>query len=232
MAKKARLLFLLALCSTLTLAGCRKKVEETESETQTETTSETETESETETTKETEKKTSSTNKTSTSQKTTEKTVVKPKTVTSNTTTTTTPTTEAASSYGTEQCPYCFQQISLQPNADGSTVYSVHVAQEKSWADTYGYGDTPPANQQTDAPQTNAPQTDAPQTDAPSYTDVAQCGYCYQWFTVSDGSYSAHLAAENDALGLPQGTEYVQCPTCGYSFPKGNSFDNHICVPAE
>lgn len=97
---------------------------------------------------------------------------------------------------------------------------------------YGYGNTPPANQQqTDTQQTNAPQTNAPQTEDPSNTvdDSQQCGYCHQWFSVSDGSYAAHIAEENASLGLPQGTEYVQCPTCGYSFPKGSLYDNHVCV---
>lgn len=224
MIKKSRLFLLLALCGVLSLSGCRKKIAETETETETqsETVSETETEKPTEkqTEKETQKTTISTNKNT---KTTEKTTVKPSAINSGSTTNTTNNT-ATDSYGTDQCPYCYQQISLAPNGDGTTVYSVHVAQEKAWADTYGYGDTPP----TEAPQQ---QTEQPTTEqqAQNTNDVAQCGYCYQWFTVSDGSYSAHVAAENATLGLPEGTEYIQCPTCGYSYPKGSLYDNHVCV---
>lgn len=224
MAKKGRLLFLLALCGMLSLTGCRKKAEEAESETQT--VSETESESETEkkTEKTTEKGTRKTTENNTAS-TDKKTTVKASTKTPSTTGTTPQTGSAA---GTAQCPYCYQQISTASNGDGTTVYSVHVAQEKAWADMYGYGDTPPANQQqTDTQQ----QTNASQTETPPNTvdDSQQCGYCYQWFSVSDGSYAAHLAEENAALGLPQGTEYIQCPTCGYSFPKGSLYDNHVCI---
>lgn len=224
MAKKGRLLFLLALCGMLSLTGCRKKAEETESETQTVSEMESASESEKETEKTTERETQKTtvkNTVSTEKKTT----VKASTSTSSAKNTTAQTENTA---GTAQCPYCYQQISLASNGDGTTVYSVHVAQEKAWADMYGYGDTPPVNQ----PQTNTQQqTNAQQTEPPANTidDSQQCGYCYQWFTVSDGSYAAHLAEENAALGLPQGTEYIQCPTCGYSFPKGSLYDNHVCI---
>ncbi|MDO4343830.1 MAG: hypothetical protein Q4C50_03400 [Eubacteriales bacterium] len=225
MKKKGKLLFLLSLCAVLSLTGCRKKLAETESETQSETVSEKQTETQTEkqTVKATEKSTSKS--TSSTTKTTEKTKVKASTVTSETSsTTTTPTTEA---YGTQQCPYCYQQISLEPNGDGTTVYSVHVAQEKAWADTYGYGDTPPTESTNAQTETQAQtQSTAAATEAPA---TAQCGYCYQWFTVADGSYQAHLDAENAALGMPAGTEYIQCPTCGYSFPKGSVYDTHVCI---
>ena len=236
MKKRIRILFLLAVCSILTLSGCRKKIDETESETQSETVTETESESETKkqiqknTEKITEKKVPAT------QKSTDKKTVKPSTVDGNAPagqtdrTSTTPETEAA---GTEMCPYCFQQISLEPTDSGSTIYAEHVAQEKAWADTYGWGDTPPTNASTDTPATDTPATDAPATDAPSTDgnsdDSAQCGYCYQWFSVSDGSYAAHIAAHNDELGLPSGTEYITCPKCGYSYPKGSMYDNHVCV---
>ncbi|MDO5538692.1 MAG: hypothetical protein Q4F83_01285 [Eubacteriales bacterium] len=226
MIKRSRLFLLLALCGVLSLSGCRKKIAETETETETqsETVSETETEkvTEKESEKETQKATVSTNKNT---KTTEKTTVKPSTINSgNTNNTTNNTTTPTDSYGTDQCPYCYQQISLAPNGDGTTVYSVHVAQEKAWADTYGYGDTPPteAQQQPEQPTTEQPAQN-------NTNDIAQCGYCYQWFTVSDGSYSAHVAAENATLGLPEGTEYIQCPNCGYSYPKGSLYDNHVCV---
>lgn len=228
MKRKSSILFLLALCGILTLSGCRKKIEETESETQSETVTETESESETDSEKETLKKPSAINKQSTEKKT-----VKPSTINSDSSTqkqtekknNTNNTTTA----GTEQCPYCFQQISLASNGSGSTIYAEHVAQEKAWADTYGWGDTPPSGGTT--PSTDAPTT--PSTDAPSSgnggDDSAQCGYCYQWFSVSDGTYSAHIAAHNADLGLPSGTEYVKCPKCGYSYPKGNMYDNHVCV---
>ena len=227
MLKKSRLLLLLALCGLLRLTGCRKKADETESETQTVSETESESETEKETEKTTEKETQKA-ATGTEKKTTIKaSTTKPSTTTKNTAAQTETTAQTnAGSYGTEQCPYCYQQISTAPNGDGTTVYSVHVAQEKAWADMYGYGDTPPVNQQTDAPQTDAPQTDAP---ADPVDDSQQCGYCYQWFTVSDGSYAAHIAAENAELGNPQGTEYIQCPTCGYSFPKGSLYDNHVCI---
>ncbi|MGI6017484.1 MAG: hypothetical protein ACOX8M_01540 [Marvinbryantia sp.] len=228
MKKQSRIFFLLAVCGILTLSGCRKKIDETESETQSETVTESETEKQTQ--KKTEKTTEK--KTPTTQKSTEKKTVKPSTVNGNTPTgqtnrpSTTPETEAA---GTEMCPYCFQQISLAPTDSGSTIYAEHVAQEKAWADTYGWGDTPPTN----TPTTGTPSTDAPATDAPSTDgntdDSAQCGYCYQWFSVSDGSYAAHIAAHNEELGLPSGTEYITCPKCGYSFPKGSLYDNHVCV---
>ena len=216
MKKQSRILFLLAVCGILTLSGCRKKIDETESETQSETITESETE------KQTQKKTERTTekKTPTTQKSTEKKTVKPSTVNGNSSTgqtnrpSTTPETEAQASAGTEMCPYCFQQISLAPTDSGSTIYAEHVAQEKAWADTY--------------PATNAPTTDAPSTDG-NIDDSAQCGYCYQWFSVSDGSYAAHVAAHNEELGLPSGTEYITCPRCGYSYPKGSMYDNHVCV---
>lgn len=230
MKKQSRILFLLAVCGILTLSGCRKKIDETESETQSETITESETE------KQTQKKTERTTekKTPTTQKSTEKKTVKPSTVNGNSSTgqtnrpSTTPETEAQASAGTEMCPYCFQQISLAPTDSGSTIYAEHVAQEKAWADTYGWGDTPPTSASTDAPATNAPTTDAPSTDG-NIDDSAQCGYCYQWFSVSDGSYAAHVAAHNEELGLPSGTEYITCPRCGYSYPKGSMYDNHVCV---
>lgn len=234
MKRKSSILFLLALCGILTLSGCRKKIEETESETQsetvTETESETETDSEKETQKETQKKTSVSNKQSTEKKT-----VKPSTINSNSSTQKQTEKNNTATAGTEQCPYCFQQISLASNGSGSTIYAEHVAQEKAWADTYGWGDTPPTenpNSGNTTPSTDTPSTYTPATDTPATNggdDSAQCGYCYQWFSVSDGTYSAHIAAHNADLGLPSDTEYVQCPKCGYSYPKGNMYDNHVCV---
>lgn len=227
MLKKSSYFLLFALCGILSLSGCRKKAPETETQTETETETQSETQTEKATEKQTEKPVQKTTEKQTASKnntkTTEKTTVKPSTINSNNTTGTTSnsnnTTTAADSYGTQQCPYCYQQISLAPNGDGTTVYSVHVAQEQAWAETYGYGDQPgTATQQTPQDTTQQPANDS-----------AQCGYCYQWFTVSDGSYAAHIAAENAALGIPEGTEYIQCPICGYSYPKGNLYDNHVCV---
>lgn len=219
MKKKTRLLLLLMLCLAVSLCGCRKKIAETESETETmsETQSETETESETQTEKkkETEKKTTVSNNTKNTEKSTEKTTVKPSTVNSNSST---GSSAAGSSQttATQMCPYCYQQISTAPNGDGTTVYSVHVAQEKAWADTYGYG-TNNTTQTTETP--NNTTTD----------DTAQCPYCYQWFTVSDGSYNAHITSE---AGTPVDTgsndQYVQCPNCGNIYPAGNAYDTHVC----
>lgn len=230
MIKKSRYFLLFALCGILSLSGCRKKAPETEAQTETESETKTEKVTEKQTEKETQKPTEKASTASNKNtKTTEKTTVKPSTITANkkpNTTTNTNTTTPATDYGTQQCPYCYQQISLAPNDDGTTVYSVHVAQEQAWAETYGYGDQP-------GTATQDPQQPAQDPQQPSNNnDVAQCGYCYQWFTVSDGSYAAHIAAENASLGLPEGTEYIQCPICGYSYPKGNLYDNHVCVPPQ
>lgn len=227
MMKKSRYFLLFALCGVLSLSGCRKKAPETEAQTETESETQTEKVTEKQTEKETQKTTEKVSTASNKNtKTTEKTTVKPSTITSNKkpNTTTPSTNNTAVDYGTQQCPYCYQQISLAPNDDGTTIYSVHVAQEQAWAETYGYGDQP-------GTATQDPQQPAQDPQQPS-NDVAQCGYCYQWFTVSDGSYSAHIAAENSSLGLPEGTEYIQCPNCGYSYPKGNLYDNHVCVPPQ
>ena len=222
MKKKGRLFFWLLLCGMLGLTGCRQPVKETETETQSETISETETETETEseTQKQTERKTN-TPATEKQSETNKKTTTKKTNVNPVTSTTETTETNTSSAYGTQQCPYCYQQISLAPNEDGGTVYSAHVAQEKAWADYMSkQGETSSPSDVSQTPSTEAPQTNT--------SDVQQCGYCYQWFSVSDGSYAAHLASENASLGMPEGTEYIQCPLCGYSFPKGSVYDNHVC----
>lgn len=221
MKKKTRLLLLVTLCLAVSLCGCRKKVAETESETETmsETQSETETESESETESETEteKKTSVSKNTKSTEKSTEKTTVKPSTVNSNSASgsSSSGNSSSAGTTATQMCPYCYQQISTASNGDGTTVYSVHVAQEKAWADTYGYG--------TDNTQTTEGQNQT------TTDDTAQCPYCYQWFTVSDGSYNAHITSE---AGTPVDTgsddQYVQCPKCGNVYPAGNAYDTHVC----
>lgn len=234
MKKRSRLLFLLALCAALSFTGCRHRGAETESET--------ETQSETVSEAKTEKTTSSETETEKSKTTVKRTSVLPSTVTGNTgdgsnkqtdktqstnktTTSTNKTTTGTATTATQQCPYCYQQISTAPDGNGSTIYETHVAQEKAWAELNGYDPnttpTTEANQATSETDQAAPSTDA--------GDTAQCGYCYQWFTVSDGSYAAHIAEENAALGMPEGTEYITCPICGYAFPKGSMYDNHVHV---
>ncbi len=227
MKKKRLYLCILALCLTASFCGCRKKIAETESETQTVTETETQTEKATEketqkaTEKTTEKKTVSASSKTTS---TEKTTVKPSTVKNGTTTGgTTGTNTNTNTYPTQMCPYCYNQISTAPNGDGTTVYSVHVAQEKAWADTYGYGTT----QTTEAAQ---PSTSASSDNSGSTNDSAQCPYCYQWFSVSDGTYNAHVTQEqNYAASNSSTVEYIQCPKCGNVYPSGPAYDNHVCV---
>ncbi|MDO4521655.1 MAG: hypothetical protein Q4B57_00765 [Eubacteriales bacterium] len=220
MKRKKVCLLLLTVCLVLGMSGCRKKLAETEKETETMTTEQV-TESETQKATETEKATTKTTEAeTTSSKTTsnteKKTTVKPSAVAGNNAATQNNTTNNAASYGTEMCPYCYNQISLQPNGDGTTVYSVHVAQEKAWADTYGYG--------TDTPNNGTTQTEAQQTEA-QQDATAQCPYCYQWYTVADGSYDAHLASHNSNLG----TGYVTCPRCGNTYAKGIEYDTHYCT---
>lgn len=235
MKKKRLYLCILALCLTASFCGCRKKAAETESETQTVTETETQTEKATEkktekvtektTEKTTEKKTvSAGTKTSSTQKTTVKpSTVKPGTTTGNTRGTTAGTNTNTGTYPTQMCPYCYNQISTAPNGDGTTVYSVHVAQEKAWADTYGYGSTP----STEATQ---PSTNASSGNSGSTDDSAQCPYCYQWFSVSDGTYNAHVTQEQNYISSNNSTtEYVQCPKCGNVYPSGSAYDNHVCA---
>ena len=232
MNKRKLLIYLLTAAMAFSFTGCRQKVAETETETETQSETETETESETETEteKQTEKETQKqTEKKTTTQPSTEKkTTVKPSTVNSSAaqpsqSTGNTAAQNQAQDYGTEQCPYCYNQISLAPNGDGTTVYSVHVAQEKAWADTYGYGDQPPVSQDTSS------NTDQNTTqDNTDTNDVGQCPYCYQWFSISDGSYNYHVSNENANLGLPEGSDYVTCPNCGNTYARGIEFDTHYC----
>lgn len=220
--------WLAVLLGVLCLFGCRQREQETEPPVAAQTNAPTEKQTERPTEKVTEKPTEK--ETETEKKTTaKKTTVKPSTTgsaagnkTTTGTTNTAGTTTNTSAYPTQQCPYCYQQISTAPDGNGSTIYDTHVAQEKNWADMYGYGDQPPVSQQTEAATEAAQQTEA-------YDDSRQCGYCYQWFSVSDGSYAAHLQQENQELGLPEGTEYKICPICGNSYPVGSLYDNHVCI---
>ncbi|MGN0354599.1 MAG: hypothetical protein ACI4EI_05945, partial [Muricoprocola sp.] len=198
---------------------------ETETETESETESESETETETEKQTEKERQKQTEKKTTTQSSTETKTSVKPSTVSPSTTQSSgnTATQNQTQNYGTQQCPYCYNQISLAPNGDGTTVYSVHVAQEKAWADTYGYGDQSPASQDASSGTDQNTSQDSTNTD-----DVAQCPYCYQWFSVSDGSYDNHVANENTNLGLPEGSDYITCPNCGNTYARGIEFDTHYC----
>lgn len=234
MKKKTFLVYILAASMVFSLSGCRTKLAETETSTssETETAKESETEKKAEKQSETQKttekassagtssskNTSSKDKSTSTEKksSTEKTTVKPSTVPNNT-----PSTESsASSAGTQMCPYCYQQISLASDGAGSTIYADHVAQEKAWSDYMN---------STDSTQTT-PSTDAstPETSSTN-SDTAQCPYCYQYFTVSDGSYSAHLSAENSSLGLPDGSDYVTCPLCGNTYQRGVEYDTHYCT---
>lgn len=215
MKKKTLLLYILAFAMMFSFSGCRSKVAETESE------SETITETEKKTEKQTEKKTE---KQSESQKvtekkttpttekkkttTTEKTTVKPSTINNNTNTSESQSQTNANA-GTQMCPYCYQQISLASDGQGSTIYANHVAQEKAWAE---YMES--SNTQT------TPSTEAPS----SNNDVAQCPYCSQWFTISDGSYNSHISAETSGS-----SDYITCPLCGNTYQKGIEYDTHYCT---
>ena len=118
------------------------------------------------------------------------------------------------------CPYCYQQISLASDGAGSTLYADHVAQEKAWSD---YINSTGNTQTTPSTDASTPETSS------TNSDTAQCPYCYQYFTVSDGSYSAHLNAENSSLGLPEGSDYVTCPLCGNTYQRGVEYDTHYCT---
>lgn len=230
MKKRRIFLYILALSLMFSLVGCRSRVKETESETQSETQTETRMEpvTEKETQKTAVKTTSETEKNDSSKKTT----VKPSTsdtdkTNKNQSSTNKKTgTTSTTPQNTQMCPYCYKQISTAPNGNGTTIYSQHVAQEKAWADTYGWGNNPPA---TEAPQTNATEAPTPATEPAN--DVAQCPYCYQWFTISDGTYTAHVNSETSSLGLPQGSDYVTCPDCGNTYRRGIEYDTHYCTGA-
>lgn len=222
MKKKVLLLYILALSMMFSFSGCRSKVAETESESETisETESETkkqtekETQKQSESQKTTEKKTSTTSNAKKNTDSTDKTTVKPSTITDSAKTQTsesqkqTNQTDASSSAGTQMCPYCYQQISLASDGEGSTIYADHVAQEKAWADYMASSNT---------------QT-TPSTEAPSNSDSAQCPYCNQWFTISDGSYNAHINAETSGS-----SDYITCPLCGNTYQKGVEYDTHYCT---
>ena len=199
MKKKTLLLYILAFAMMFSFSGCRSKVAETESE------SETITETEKKTEKQTEKKTTpTTEKKKTT--TTEKTTVKPSTINNNTNTS---ESQSQTNAGTQMCPYCYQQISLASDGQGSTIYANHVAQEKAWSE---YMES--SNTQT------TPSTEAPS----SNNDVAQCPYCSQWFTISDGSYNSHISAETSGS-----SDYITCPLCGNTYQKGIEYDTHYCT---
>lgn len=215
MKKKAFLLYILAFSMMFSFSGCRSKIAETESESETicetEKQTEKETQKQSETQKATEKKTAaSDNKKDTSS--TDKTTVKPSKIneTNKTKTSEKKTqTNASSSAGTQMCPYCYQQISLASDGQGSTIYANHVAQEKAWAEYMA---------------SSSAQT-TPSTEAPSSgSDSAQCPYCSQWYTISDGSYNAHINAETSGS-----SDYITCPLCGNTYQKGVEYNTHYCT---
>lgn len=218
MKKRTLLLYILAFAMMFSFSGCRSKVTETESES--ETVSETEKPSEKPTEKETQKATQKQSETqkSTEKKTvaqknttsTDKTTVKPSTVNNNTQTSESQQQTTEANAGTQMCPYCYQQISLASDGQGSTIYADHVAQEKAWADYMASSDNTQTTPSTEAPASNS--------------DSAQCPYCNQWFTISDGSYNAHISAETSGA-----SDYITCPLCGNTYQRGIEYDTHYCT---
>ncbi len=206
MKKRMQLLWLIALCLVLTLAGCRRKPIETESETQSETEKATEklTEWETETTKLTQPATErqSETKKETAKKTTKKTSVTPS------------TTKQTEAVATQMCPYCGNSFSTVAGADGSSPYSTHVAQEEAYINSQQGGEDTPGYQTG--------------SDGNLY---AQCPYCYQWFLdVADESgyspYADHVAAESAYANQEAEEDYVQCPNCG-NWVTPEEYQQHI-----
>ena len=211
MKKRYLFLYISLLAAALTLGGCRSKQKEPETQAVTEAATEpatekaTEKETEKQVEKQTEKKTASTEKTS----------VKPSTVKPNTQNT--QNNQAAGA--TQMCPYCYNQISTASSGSGSTVYNDHVAQEKAWAELMAsqQGTSGNDNQQTD------------QNQPASSDDTAQCPYCYQWFTVSDGSYNYHMSLENSGSAGSDDVGYVTCPICNNTYRSGIEYDTHYCT---
>lgn len=217
MKKRARILLLLMLSCTLTLSGCRRKPIETEMQTESETQSETLSEKETE--KETQKTTKAQTEPETekeTQKQTSKVTVSPTQPQTQKQSETQAQTQDQSS---SQCQYCGGWFYTTPNADGTSDYSNHVAQEEAYIASIG-GTT---NSGSDSSQ--------------YYTDnsgsqYAQCQYCFQWFsTASDANgyseYSQHVAAEAAyAASMGMTAEYVQCPNCG-AWVTPSEYDTHI-----
>ena len=221
MKKKVLLLYILAFSMMFAFSGCRSRVAETESESetisetekQTEKKTEKKTQKQSETQKSTEKKTSTQSGTKKNTSSTDKTTVKPSTVNGSSKTQTSEsqakTNQTDASAGTQMCPYCYQQISLASDGEGSTIYADHVTQEKAWADYMASSNT----------QTT-PSTEAPS----SSSDSAQCPYCGQWFSISDGSYNSHISAETSGT-----SDYITCPLCGNTYQKGVEYDTHYCT---
>lgn len=205
-----KLMFLLAISSSLLLSGCRRKPVETEVVTEKQTEKLTERESETEkiTEKQTEKKTSA----SSSQ--TKKTSVQPNENVNK------QNTSAADNSPKQACPYCYQNFSTKTDADGTSEYSRHYAQEKAYADLYGI-------------QPGGATSDDTTTDNSSSgsSDYAQCPYCYQWFsTTPDTSgyspYGEHEAAEAAYNATSSTQQYQECPYCGL-WLDSNTYLDHI-----
>lgn len=65
----------------------------------------------------------------------------------------------------------------------------------------------------------------------TYEETSQCPYCYQWFTVADGSYYSHMQAEYtypDNYYYEGEETYVICPYCGHDYIEGPGYAPHYC----
>lgn len=204
MKRHAQFFFLIAMC-TLCAAGCRRKpiTAETQAQTEAETQSvQQETEAVTEAATE-----QATEKESETQKQQAK---KPTTITANKTQKSTENTDPTAT--AQACPYCGNQFSTAPNADGSSEYSAHVAQEEAYIESIG-GDVSDYQTGSDG------------------TLYAQCPYCFQWFSdAPDASgyspYAEHVAAETAYANQMANEDYVQCPNCG-NWVTQSEYQQHI-----
>lgn len=232
MRKTWKFALLIAISSTFLLTGCRRQPVETESETQSETLTEKATEKQTEkqaekvtekaTKKQTEKQTETASASKKTDQSTQKTSVAPSE--------TNPTEQGGSSdsSSTQICPYCYQSFSTVQNADGTSEYSTHYAQEKAYADMYGIQPSSDASDSGDDINTDSDSSSGSDDSSYSNSDYNsgyasdQCPYCGQWFsTAPDESgyspYGEHLAAESAysaASAAQQGQQYQECPYCG------------------
>ena len=244
MRKTWKFALLIAISSTFLLTGCRRQPVETESETQSETLTEKVTEKQTEkvtekaTEKQTEKQTKKQTEAASASKKTDQSTQKTSVAPSETNSTEQSVSSDSSS--TQICPYCYQSFSTVQNADGTSEYSTHYAQEKAYADMYGIqpsGDVSDDTAASDNSNTsdsgddsNTASDSSSGSDDNSYSNSDstsgyasdQCPYCGQWFsTAPDESgyspYGEHLAAESAyaaASAAQQGQQYQECPYCG------------------
>lgn len=223
MRKTWKYLLLIAASSAFLLTGCRRQPIETESETNSETQTEKITEKQTEKSTEkitekstgkqteTEKKTSSSGSANkTNNQSSQKTSVAPS------------ETNATESSSTQICPYCYQSFSTVQNADGTSEYSIHYAQEKAYADMYGIQPSSDSADSSSSDGTNNYDSSSSDSSYDNGYAYDQCPYCGQWFsTAPDASgyspYGEHLAAESAyaaSSAAQQGQQYQECPYCG------------------